>query len=297
MNSSILSNRWTGASVLFLAVTNLSLLVIMTSLLMASSRNQSNSDPAAISSGKVAGIPTASLAASSQSSAPLAALSSPISKVQPNFFQLAVNQALEAARLTQSARKASEWNQVENHWQAAVLLMQQVPRSHTQWEVAQTKVVEYQRNLSYAQDRSQALAGSSASTAAKADLNLKSSPLFLQPSVADQAEPSSRNWLQIATTENQEVLYLDLTSVWRNQPYVEFWQRTYKTNPEGVSLQDQRLLANCQTGEFQQKEAIIYRDNQVNHSSTIAKGKITPGSAQANILSVICGQPFRSTVY
>jgi len=70
-----------------------------------------------------------------------------------NAFREAVNNAMSAANLTQSAQSVAEWETVVGRWQKAVELMQAVPSDHPKYELAQTKAVEYQQNLEYAQSR------------------------------------------------------------------------------------------------------------------------------------------------
>jgi len=77
--------------------------------------------------------------------------SSPTLSSQPEPFQNAVNQALHAATLTQSAQTPEEWDIVVSHWQDAIALMDTVPPSHPKHSLAQQKVAEYQENLNYAQ--------------------------------------------------------------------------------------------------------------------------------------------------
>lgn len=69
---------------------------------------------------------------------------------QSNPFRDAVNHAMEAATLTQTANTADEWNTVAEKWQQAIALMQAVPAAHPSYETAQAKVAEYQKNLEYA---------------------------------------------------------------------------------------------------------------------------------------------------
>ncbi|NEO32039.1 MAG: hypothetical protein F6K36_16715 [Symploca sp. SIO3C6] len=66
-------------------------------------------------------------------------------------FRLAVNKAMNAADLTQSAQSSQEWNQVATNWQEAIDLMKAVPTSSSKYPLAQAKVNEYQRNLEYSQ--------------------------------------------------------------------------------------------------------------------------------------------------
>lgn len=70
-------------------------------------------------------------------------------------FRWAVNRAMSAAELTQSARSLKEWQQVADWWQEAIQLMQTVPLSDPRHDVAVAKVDEYQTNLRYAEKRTQ----------------------------------------------------------------------------------------------------------------------------------------------
>jgi hypothetical protein len=67
-------------------------------------------------------------------------------------FRAAVNSAVKAADLGRSAKTQEEWNSVADRWQEAVSLMRRVPPSSPHHQVAQTKVVEYQKYLLYAQE-------------------------------------------------------------------------------------------------------------------------------------------------
>ncbi|MBE9038037.1 hypothetical protein [aff. Roholtiella sp. LEGE 12411] len=66
-------------------------------------------------------------------------------------FREAVNQAIGAANLTQSAKSQDDWKLVVSKWQAAIALMKVVPSSSPNYVISQQKAIEYQRNLSYAQ--------------------------------------------------------------------------------------------------------------------------------------------------
>jgi WD40 repeat protein len=69
---------------------------------------------------------------------------------QSDNFRQAVNVAINAANLTQTATSLQEWQQVVNHWQKAIKLMQTISISSIHYPVAQQKMIEYQRNLNYA---------------------------------------------------------------------------------------------------------------------------------------------------
>ncbi len=72
------------------------------------------------------------------------------SPVEATPFRDGVNAATQAATLAQIASSSEDWNIVAEHWSDAVDGMAAVPSDHPRYEVAQTKVSEYQKNLDYA---------------------------------------------------------------------------------------------------------------------------------------------------
>ncbi|HAG80288.1 MAG TPA: hypothetical protein DCL61_03735 [Cyanobacteria bacterium UBA12227] len=77
-------------------------------------------------------------------------------RTSPNDpFREAVNQAMKAAELTQKAQTSEQWIAVSQAWQAAINLMKAVPSDSSNYAVAQEKVQEYQKNLTYAQKNAQ----------------------------------------------------------------------------------------------------------------------------------------------
>jgi hypothetical protein len=70
----------------------------------------------------------------------------------PDPFRDAVNEAVKAAELGRAAKSKADWISAADRWQEAVSLMRRVPPSSPNHEVAQTKVVEYQKYLVYAQE-------------------------------------------------------------------------------------------------------------------------------------------------
>jgi hypothetical protein len=81
---------------------------------------------------------------------PIASTSSATSSPQHDFFGEAVNKAMSAATITQSATSKDDWNLVASQWQEAIALMKAVPGASPNYALAQKKVVEYQPNLEYA---------------------------------------------------------------------------------------------------------------------------------------------------
>lgn len=75
----------------------------------------------------------------------------PTPSPQSDPFREAVNAAISAATLTQSAQSQDDWSTVAAQWQKAITLMKGVPASSPNYTVAQKKVSEYQLNLDYAQ--------------------------------------------------------------------------------------------------------------------------------------------------
>ncbi|MEH2005705.1 hypothetical protein [Nostoc sp.] len=69
-------------------------------------------------------------------------------------FREAVNKAINAANLTQSAKSPDEWKTVVSQWEVAIALMKTVPSSSPNYIVAQQKINEYQKNLNYAEKNS-----------------------------------------------------------------------------------------------------------------------------------------------
>ncbi|MEP0855976.1 hypothetical protein [Trichocoleus sp. DQ-U1] len=75
----------------------------------------------------------------------------PETQIEP--FQQAVNKAMKAAKLTQTAQFKADWDAIVSQWQEAIALMKAVPLESANYQVAQKKAVEYQSNLAYAKQR------------------------------------------------------------------------------------------------------------------------------------------------
>jgi hypothetical protein len=70
------------------------------------------------------------------------------------IFREAVNKATAAAEAAQSVQLPEEWTAVSNLWYQAINLMKTVPESSQNYQVAQRKASEYQKNLDYSQQNS-----------------------------------------------------------------------------------------------------------------------------------------------
>jgi predicted aspartyl protease len=66
-------------------------------------------------------------------------------------YERAMDAGYSAASLSQSAQSSEDWQLVMSRWQEAIKLLRVVPSSSTYYAIAQTKIAEYQRNLSIAQ--------------------------------------------------------------------------------------------------------------------------------------------------
>lgn len=68
-------------------------------------------------------------------------------RVESDSFRDAVNKATNAANLAQSAESETQLLGVVAEWQNAIALMKSVPPSHSDYDVAQDRVVQYQQNV------------------------------------------------------------------------------------------------------------------------------------------------------
>ncbi|MDP8962603.1 MAG: hypothetical protein M3O33_01195 [Cyanobacteriota bacterium] len=127
----------------FTAVVSTVLLALTTS---CASSEPSQTLPSTPTSPKVT-TPASSPVASKASSPKL----SPTPK--PERFQEALDSAMGAATIAQSAESKDDWNLVASRWQSAIALLKTVPKSSSNYAKAQTKIPEYQRNLAYAQQQ------------------------------------------------------------------------------------------------------------------------------------------------
>lgn len=73
--------------------------------------------------------------------------------VQSDTFRRAVNRAMSAAELTQTAKTEEEWQTVAEWWEESISLMQAVSPVNPKHAIAQEKVEEYGRNLAYARQK------------------------------------------------------------------------------------------------------------------------------------------------
>ncbi len=80
--------------------------------------------------------------------------SSPALKSTPNegnFFERGLDKAAGAFSISQSAQSTSDWNLVANQYQDAIALMKLVQRGNPYFDIAQSKIGEYRRQVESAQ--------------------------------------------------------------------------------------------------------------------------------------------------
>lgn len=82
-----------------------------------------------------------------QASATVAAAKLPQSG---SIFRDAVNAAMLAAQLTQTAKTSQDWQTIVQSWELAIAKMKAVPASDSHAAIAQRKAIEYTKNLDYA---------------------------------------------------------------------------------------------------------------------------------------------------
>jgi predicted aspartyl protease len=84
---------------------------------------------------------------------PRAAAPAPKPAAQPDNYQRAIARASSAVNISQSAQSQDDWRLVASRWQQAIQLMSSVPGSSPNHTQAQTKLRDYRRNLTYAQQQ------------------------------------------------------------------------------------------------------------------------------------------------
>ena len=72
---------------------------------------------------------------------------------QSDAFKQAIDTAISASNLTQSAVSQDDWKVVTSQWQKAITLLKSVPASHPKKQLATEKIALYQQALAYAQQQ------------------------------------------------------------------------------------------------------------------------------------------------
>ena len=83
----------------------------------------------------------------------LAIVQTNVKESQRDYFKEALNLGLNAAQATQSAQSLSDWQQVANKWNLALDRLETVPNRSQNYTKARAKIIEYQQNLSVANEK------------------------------------------------------------------------------------------------------------------------------------------------
>lgn len=73
-------------------------------------------------------------------------------------FNHAVMKAANATELADVAQSADEWEQVVQHWQATITLLQAIPAADENYAIAQQRLPNYQQQLQFAQQQATQIA-------------------------------------------------------------------------------------------------------------------------------------------
>ncbi|RCJ15268.1 hypothetical protein A6S26_08060 [Nostoc sp. ATCC 43529] len=109
-----------------------------------------NEQPATI--GDLASVQPAATEPATPAATPEAQPPQP-SETEPSVFELALDKAVSAWSISQSAQSPDDWNLVASQYQDAIALMQTVERQTPEFAFAQSKITEYQRQIKYAKQK------------------------------------------------------------------------------------------------------------------------------------------------
>ena len=110
---------------------------------------------------------------------------------QPERFQDALDSAMGAATIAQSAESKEDWSLVISRWQTAINLLKTVPKSSTNYAQAQKKISEYQRNMAYAQQQLKNPSNPKNVTFAPVEVATKSNPITSSTPAPPKSDSSS----------------------------------------------------------------------------------------------------------
>jgi hypothetical protein len=109
-------------------------------------------------------------------------------------FRTAVNAAMRAAQLSQTAKTPSDWQAIVQSWELAIAQMKAVPASDSNAAIAQRKAVEYSKNLAYARRNASNAAAKPAKPIAVTAARPGQSVSAKQRIVVQQATPPRDAW-------------------------------------------------------------------------------------------------------
>ena len=73
------------------------------------------------------------------------------SEIDSDTFAEAMSRGTSASTIAQTSHSKDDWNLVAQKWSEAIALLKEVPKDSHSYSIAQKKLVEYQKNLAYAQ--------------------------------------------------------------------------------------------------------------------------------------------------
>jgi hypothetical protein len=112
-------------------------------------------------------------------------------KPQAERFQEALDTAMGAATIAQSAQSKDDWNLVVSRWQSAISLLKAVPKSSANYAIAQKKIADYQRNLAYAQKQQNSSSKPTGTVNSLSVASRQTRPLAPASAAPKQTKPSA----------------------------------------------------------------------------------------------------------
>jgi hypothetical protein len=131
-------------------------------------------------------------------------IASSIPSAQLDSFRQAVNHAMKAATLSQSAKSKADWQSVANNWQRATDLMKAVPKSSPRYATALQKVEEYQQNHAIALQKIAQASATPTTPRSQVTTQTQAS----ESDLMNKAKPFFNNW--VALEWNFDPAVLDL---------------------------------------------------------------------------------------
>ena len=181
----------------------------------------------------------------------------------PPYFRNAVNNAMEAAVLSQNATTSQEWETIAAKWNLAIEQMKKVPVTDPSYSISKKKVIEYQLNLDYtlANNPDINIAGNPNSS------NIVTSPEF-QRGISEATKAA--NLTQTATMKKQ---WVEVSKHWENA--IINMKKVPNTVPQYATAQEKILQ--YQNNLDYSKEMIASIANRLTLVQTI-RGTISPKS-------------------
>jgi hypothetical protein len=71
----------------------------------------------------------------------------------PDFYKIALDKASSARSISESAQSPEDWSLAASRWQQAITLLKKVPATSPDKKLAQAKLSDYSRKLTYAKNR------------------------------------------------------------------------------------------------------------------------------------------------